>query len=316
MKSISLKDIEALFPEERFVIDKSSQVINGASSLHQVIITASPTKVSWVHDKNIDTIDPTKLSVGLLVLTPVSYEKLKLANCNFLLVNNPRSIFFKIVKQFFPSSKKPAGVEKSAFIHPTSHIGKNCYIGHGVIIEEHCFIDEHTTIMHNTCILAGTKIGKDVIIGCNNTIGNYGFGYEKDEAGNYELLEHVGNVIIHDGVEIHNNTCIDRGVLNSTEIFENVKIDNLVHIAHGVTIERNSLVIANAMIAGSTRIGENSWIAPSVSIKNKLKIAPNTFTGIGATVLKDTKENETYIGNPAITLDEHKRWSEIKKKLY
>ena len=128
-------------------------------------------------------------------------------------------------------------------------------------------------------------------------------------------MQHLGRVVIHDNVEIHNNTCIDRGVLGDTEIHENVKIDNLVHVAHGVVIERNSLVIANAMIGGSTQIGENSWIAPSVSIINQIHIAKNTNTGVGAVILRDTKENSLMIGNPAITMDEYKKWSTVKKKL-
>jgi UDP-3-O-[3-hydroxymyristoyl] glucosamine N-acyltransferase len=164
-------------------------------------------------------------------------------------------------------------------------------------------------------VLEGTIIGENVTIGCNNTIGNYGFGYEKDSDGNYFLLQHIGNVVIHNHVEIHNNTCIDRGVLGTTEIHENTKIDNLVHIAHGVVIGRNSLVIANAMVAGSVLIGENSWIAPSVSIKNKAIIAPNTMTGIGAVILKDTDRDSTYIGNPATTMEDYKSWSAVKKKL-
>ncbi|MBL7877986.1 MAG: hypothetical protein JNL53_20135 [Cyclobacteriaceae bacterium] len=315
MKFVTVADIKSIFRDEKFVINDITQTIDGAISLQNAKANQSLTKISWINDTNALTIQPKELTLGLLVLTSGAFEKLKSANCNFLVVSNPRAIFFKIIKHFFPSSKKPAGIEKTAYIHPSSYIGKDCYLGHGVVVEENCFVGDHTVIMHNTCILAGTQIGENVIIGCNNTIGNYGFGYEKDERGQYELLEHIGNVIIHDGVEIHNNTCIDRGVLDNTEIFENAKIDNLVHIAHGVVIEKNSVIIANAMIAGSARIGENSWIAPSVSIKNKLKIAPNTFTGIGATVLKDTAENQTYIGNPAVTLEEHKRWSVIKKKL-
>lgn len=316
MRSIELSNILSLFPNDSVVINNPSDLVDGAISIQEAKKFQSLTKISWINDKNADTVKPNDLSLGLLLLTLTSFEKLKTAKCNFLIVSNPRASFFKIIKEYFSSTQREPKVEKSAFIHPSCKIGDGCYIGHNVVIEENCVIGNNSIILHNTCLLAGTWVGKNVIIGCNNTIGNYGFGYEKDEYGQYDLLEHIGHVIIHDGVEIHNNTCIDRGVLDNTEIFENVKIDNLVHIAHGVTIERNSLVIANAMIAGSTRIGENSWIAPSVSIKNKLKIAPNTFTGIGATVLKDTKENETYIGNPAVTLDEHKRWSEIKKKLY
>lgn len=315
MKSISLNEVISLFPGAKTEIKNPSSLLDGPLSIQQARNQMSITKVSWLNDKTAADFNPKELTVSLLILTESSFEKLKTANCNFLIVENPRAAFFTIVRDFFGSTKRDAAIESSARIHPASTIGKNCYIGHGVIIEEDCKIGDNTTILHNTCVLAGTIIGNHVMIGCNNTIGNYGFGYEKDEGGQYHVLDHLGKVIIHDHVEIHNNTCIDRGVLDNTEIFENVKIDNLVHIAHGVVIEKNSLIIANAMVAGSSRIGENSWIAPSASIKNKITIAPNTFTGIGAVVLKDTKENEVYIGNPAITMEEQKKWSELKKKL-
>lgn len=315
MKSIDISEILALFRHERIEKNNPSTEVDGAISILQAKHKSCPSKISWINDKHADLVTPTELILGLLVLTPGAYEKLKTAKCNFLIVSNPRAIFFKIINEFFASIKREAKIEKSACIHPSCTIGENCYIGHGVVLEEDCVVGKNTVILHNTCLLAGTQVGDNVSIGCNNTIGNYGFGYEKDEAGDYDVLEHLGRVIIHNSVEIHNNTCIDRGVLDDTVIHENVKIDNLVHIAHGVVIERNTLVIANAMVAGSTWIGENSWIAPSVSLKNKIKIAPNTFTGIGAVVLKDTAENQTYIGNPACTLEEYKKWSEVKKKL-
>jgi acetyltransferase-like isoleucine patch superfamily enzyme len=63
------------------------------------------------------------------------------------------------------------------------------------------------------------------------------------------------------------------------------------------------------------RIGENSWIAPSVSVINKVNVGKNTMTGIGAVIVKNTEENLTYIGNPAIRMDEYKKWSEVRKKL-
>jgi UDP-3-O-[3-hydroxymyristoyl] glucosamine N-acyltransferase len=249
-----------------------------------------------------------------LILSKAAFQNLKKATANFLIVDHPRAVFFQIVEKYFKTNRL-SGRESSAFVDESSVIGKNCYIGHNVVIEKNCKIGNNTTILHNTSVLAGTIIGEHVTIGCNNTIGNYGFGYEKDSDGNYFLLQHMGNVVIHDHVEIHNNTCIDRGVLGTTEIHENTKIDNLVHIAHGVVIGRNSLVIANAMVAGSAVIGENSWIAPSVSIKNKAIIAPHTMTGIGAVVLKDTESNFTYIGNPATTMEDYKNWSALKKKL-
>ena len=144
-----------------------------------------------------------------------------------------------------------------------------------------------------TIVAAGVKIGS------NNTIGGVGFGYELNENGEYELMPHIGNVVIKENVEIGNNTCVDRAVLGSTTIHENAKIDNLVHIAHGVSVGKNSLVIANAMIAGSVKVGDNSWVSPSTSIIQKTTIGEGSLVGMGAVVTKDVDPNSVVAGVPA-----------------
>ncbi len=309
---IRIKDVISKFPECEFH-GNELETIENATGLHEALGNSLKNSISWISDKFTDSIEPGGINLGLLVLSKLSYQKISSANCNFLVSENPRSTFVKILSIYFKKNWSQK-IESSAIIHPSVKIGSNCYIGHHVVVEENCTIGNNNVILHNTTILANTVIGNNVIIGCNNTIGNYGFGYDKDSDNDYQLMQHLGKVVIKDNVEIHNNTCIDRGVLSDTEIHENVKIDNLVHIAHGVVVERNSLVIANAMIGGSARIGENTWIAPSVSIKNQIHIAKNTNTGIGAVILKDTTENSLMIGNPAITMDEHKKWSEARKR--
>ncbi len=313
MKLVQFSELSTQFPDCNYIGKKDGH-ISKTISLDEGLSKDCSEYVGWINDKNSAVIQPGQLKFGLLILSESAYQNLKTAECNFFISPNPRSTFAKIISLYFHQSRIEK-IEKTAQISDTSRIGKNCYIGHHVVIEENCTIGDNTTIMHNTVIMAGTKIGNHVRIGCNSTIGNYGFGYEKDDSGDYQLLEHLGKVVIHDNVEIHNNTCIDRGMLGITEIHENVKIDNLVHIAHGVVIERNALVIAHAMVGGSVRIGESAWIAPSVAIKNQIKIGKETMTGIGAVILKDTKEKSVMIGNPAITMEEHKKWSETRKKL-
>ncbi len=313
MSQIILSDLIKQFPDCDFKGDKSL-LLKKVVSLKDSLGLKFSDSISWLSDRVGEAIEPNQLHLGLLVLTRTMYDKFSKADCNFLISENPRATFTKILSLYFKKTW-PAKIEPSAIINPSSKIGSNCYIGHHVIVDENCTIGKNTVVLHNTTILANTVIGDNCVIGCNNTIGNYGFGYEKDNAGEYQLLEHLGKVIIHDNVEIHNNTCIDRGVLGDTEIHDHVKIDNLVHIAHGVVIERNALVIANAMIGGSAHLGKNTWIAPSVSVKNQIKIADDTFTGMGAVILKNTEEKSLMIGNPATSMDEYKKWSEIKKNL-
>ena len=252
-------------------------------------------RLMWVNSKNF-----SKLKSGTkgTIICPEQTKAPEGSKANFIVVTNPRDTF-RIILEYFFKERQPVIINKTAQIDPSCRMGNELVIGHNVVIEKDCIIGNNTKIGHNSVILARTIIGKDVIIGCNCTLGGTGFGYEKDTGGNYQLMTHLGNVVIEDNVEIGNNTSIDRAVLGSTFIRKNVKIDNQVHIAHGVEIGENTLVIANSMIAGSTKIGRNVWVAPSSAILNKLQIKDNAFIGIGSVVIWNVKENEKLLGNPA-----------------
>jgi len=231
-----------------------------------------PCDIVYFTEKNINL---SGKSTALIKILPCNPPKGQFEYDYCIFSDNPRDTFRQVLELFAPKINK---ISQTAQIE-NSIIGENCSIGHNSVI-------------------MNAEIGNNVIIGCNCTIGGTGFGYEKDENGNYQLIPHIGNVILKDGVEIGNNTCIDRAVMGSTILEENVKVDNLVHIAHGVHIKRNSVIIANTMIAGSVEIGENTWVAPSANILNKKKVGNNAVIGMGAVVLKDVNDKETIIGNP------------------
>ncbi len=142
-------------------------------------------------------------------------------------------------------------------------------------------------------------IHPSVRVGLNCSIGRDGFGWIRQEDGTLYKMPHRGNVVIEKNVIIGNNVCIDRAVNGSTVIGEGSKIDNLVHIAHGVKIGKNCLIVAGSVIGGSTEIGDNCYLGIGCMIKNKLKIGNNVTIGMGAVVLKDVPDGETWIGNPA-----------------
>jgi UDP-3-O-[3-hydroxymyristoyl] glucosamine N-acyltransferase len=256
----------------------------------------SDADLTWVSDKNQSLL--SALRRGTVICSAKADQSSFNQTCTYLIVDNPRQYFLKVIKNYFVDDEPPS-ISQHAVIHPSVQLGKNVTVKAGVIIEENCRVGDHSRIDSNTVIKKATLIGARVIIGANNTIGGVGFGYEKDENNNYELLPHIGNVVIEDHVEIGNNTCIDRAVVGSTILRRNCKIDNLVHIAHGVEIGENSLVIANAMVAGSAIIGKNVWVAPSASVLNKAKIEDGAVVGMGAVVLKDVAAGQTVVGNPA-----------------
>ena len=255
----------------------------------------------WCSDKNIGLLE--KIDRGTIVCSKLAYNQKKNDHCNWIVVDNPRLYFSRLVQLFFYKPPKRVGISTKAVIHYTSHIGRNCFIGDNVIIEENCSVGDDCEIGHNSVLHYGTILKNNVKIGCSNTIGGFGYGYEKNENNQYEPLPHIGNVVLEDGVEICNNCCIDRAAIGSTIVEKNVKISNLVHIGHGAVIGENSLIIANAMIAGSVVIGKNVWVAPSSSIMNKTVIGDNAIIGLSAVVIRPVKENTTVVGNPARELN-------------
>jgi len=288
---ILLKDIiDVLKPTK--VIGNIDREINLPIQLSET--NEDPEVIMWVNSKNNDVL--RKISHGVLICNGINKEDIS-EDCTYILVDNPRNAFRELLHNFFQEKTIPS-IAKSAKIAKGVSIGKDVFIGENVVIETGCSIGNNSVIDHNSVIKQNTIIGEKVKIGANNVIGGIGFGYEKDESGQYQSIPHIGNVIINDNVEIGNNNTIDRAVLGSTIIKENVKIDNLVHIAHGVIIGKNSLIIANSMIAGSVVIGDNVWIAPSSSILNKITIGDNATIGMGSVVIKSVKEGETIAGNP------------------
>lgn len=242
-----------------------------------------------------------------LIIGPETYsDTSEFPNKIFILVKEPRRTFFQIVNTFTESDAKK-GIEKSAIIGKNCTIAESAYISHNVVLMDNVSIGKNTYIHPNVTIYSNVKIGDNCIIHSGTTIGSDGFGYEKSENGDLFKIKHIGGVTIHNNVEIGANTCIDRGTLGNTVIMDNVKIDNLCHIAHNCQIERNSTVIALAMVAGSVSIGENCWISPASSIRNGIKIEKNALVGMGAVVVKDVKENDVVAGVPAKSLKKKKK---------
>ena len=241
----------------------------------------------WLKDSKIEEL--SKISSGHIIISNSQEEYNPSSNFrgSIIVVENPRFSFNKIIGEFFKLTDNLISKDL------------NQNIGIGTVIEKNVTIGTGVTIGYNNVIRSGTIIGDNVIIGSNNTIGGIGFGYQVNESGEYEIINHIGGVRIDDFVEIGNNNCIDRAVMGYTHLKKNCKIDNLVHIAHGVVIGENSLIIANSMIAGSTKIGNNSWVAPSTSILNDVTFGSNSMSGMGSVIIKDVEDNTLTVGVPA-----------------
>lgn len=254
-------------------------------------------ELTWCNDKNIEIA--RQLNKGTIICSSLILESKLNINVNYIITEHPRKLFQALLMTYFYSKPTLGIISKMVDIHSSVKLGKNCSIGNFTTIEADCEIGENVFIGNNNVILKGTIIKDHVYIGNNNTIGGIGFGYEKDSELKFQLVPHIGNVIIKSYVDIGNNTCIDRSVLGSTIIGENCKIDNLVHIAHNVELGNNNVIIANSIIGGSVKTGDNVWISPSASIMNGIDIGENCIVGLGAVVLKTVEKNSVVVGNPS-----------------
>lgn len=193
-------------------------------------------------------------------------------------------------------------------------IGKRCTVGDRTVIKDNVTVGDGCRI-GNDCILypgvrifPGMVIGNNVIIHENAVIGSDGFGNAPQLDGTWQKIEHLGNVVISDNVEIGANTTIDRAQMESTVIGRGVKIDNLCMIAHNVQIGENTVMAAQCGIAGSTKIGKNCILAGQVGVAGHLTIADNTSVAAQSGVLGNvSKTEQALMGSPAIPVKQFLR---------
>ena len=261
--------------------------------------------VVFVAAERKDKIELFERTRAQIIVADPSLKQLGSQEKCLVIVSEPKLAFARIVGHCFSMSSL-SGIHPSSVIHPEARIGDGVTIGAFTYIGR-CTIETGSTIHGHCHLYDQTVIGRNVTIQAGTVIGAQGFGYMKNEAGDWENFPHVGGVVIEDDVEIGSNTSIDRGSLGNTLICRGAKIDNLVHVAHNVIIGKNAIVIAHAMIGGSTQVGDRAWISPHTAIRDGLKVGDSALIGMGAVVTKDVPAGETWIGSPARSMQEFQR---------
>ena len=229
-----------------------------------------------------------------IVITKEEYKNEFRNDIVVVFSNNQRESFYRIHNYLvdntnFYGEKFENKIAQSAKIYPNTYIApSNIIIGENVILEPNVVILENVIIEDNVIVRAGSVIGSE--------------GFEYKRVGDTVIsVKHAGGVILRKGVEIGSNCCVDKAVFPGfTEIGEDSKLDNLVHIAHDVKIGKRVFIPAGAIIAGSTIIEDDVWIGPNATISSGIRIGRNTFVSLGAVVIKSVKDNERVSGNFAI----------------
>ena len=148
------------------------------------------------------------------------------------------------------------------------------------------------------------------MIHAGTVIGSDGFGFAPD-GRSYHKIPHTGYVQIDNDVEIGANNTIDRGTFGKTHIGRGVKTDNLIHIAHNVSVGENTVLVAQVGISGSVTIGRNAILAGQAGIAGHLNIGDGATIGPQTGVGKDVPEGQ--IVSSGIPEMPHRLWLRVQR---
>lgn len=188
--------------------------------------------------------------------------------------------------------KRATEIHPTATVHPAAYIAEwNVRIGPRIVVEP------------RATILEDVEIGSDCVIRAGAVLGSEGYEHKRTSRGILSVV-HDGIVSIKDRVEIGANTCVDKGFrFKPTLIGNDTKVDNLVHIAHSVVLGERCMVVASAMLGGSTVFGDDVWIGPNASVSSVLRVGERASVTLGAVVTKNVEADGRVSGNFAIAHD-------------
>ncbi len=246
---------------------------------------------------------------------------------------NPNLAFKKAVELIMPGAiSHPSGICKSAFLGKNVKLGRDVAVGayacledgaeisDGTVIYAHSYvgpsvkIGKNCIIYPNVTVRENSKIGDRVIINSGCVIGGDGFGYERTSRG-HEKIPHIGDVIIEDDVELGACVTVDRAKIAHTRIGQGTKIDNLVQVAHNVTIGSNCIIVAQSGISGSVKIGNNVMMAGQTGLVDHIEIGDNAMIAAQAGIMKSVPPNTIMWGSPARPLRKIKKMYVLFGKL-
>lgn len=273
---------------------------------------AGPSEVTFVANSKYAGLARTTQAAAVLV-TPdfpaISTPTLRLPN--------PYLAFSKALSFFYQPPRYAPGIHPTAVIDPTASIGEEAHIGAYAVIGPRVRIGSSATILPHVVLYPGVSVGdfffahahSVVREGCvlgdhvrleNGVIvGADGFGFAKDGEGRWHKIPQSGPVRIGSHVDIQANACIDRATVGTTEIADGAKIDNLVQIGHGSKVGRNTLVCAQAGLAGSSIVGDDAILAGQAGVAGHCTLGDGVILTAQSGVSHDVPAGKMVSGSPA-----------------
>jgi UDP-3-O-[3-hydroxymyristoyl] glucosamine N-acyltransferase len=289
--------------------------------------TAGPDQISFLANARYRSELETTLAAGVIVS-----RKAVASGLNLIRVDDPYLGFAMAMEILHLEPYKAAGISDNAFVHQQARIGQDPSIHPyavvcesarlgdrvtlmpGAYVGPEVTIGDDTTIHPNVVMEKGVQVGSNVIIHAGTVVGSDGFGFAR-EGKRHKKIIHTGTVRIEDDVEIGVGCGIDRGVMGETVIGRGSKLDNLVHVAHNVSIGRYCLLTGQIALAGSVELGDSVVMGGQSGVSGHLKVGNGTIIFPRAGVVKDALPGARLAGFPAIDDSTWKRSSAIFNKL-
>lgn len=232
-------------------------------------------------------------------------------------VDDPYATLASLLRHVTASAPVPEGIEEPchiaggveipehAYIGAFAYIGKGVKLGKRVRIYPQAYIGDGVEIGDDSVIRSGVKIyegcriGARCIIHSGAVIGADGFGFAPHE-GRFEKIPQTGIVEIQDDVEIGANTCVDRATFGTTVVGSGTKLDNLIQVAHNVTIGSNNVFASQTGIAGSTKIGNGNMVGGQCGFAGHITVGDFNEFGAQSGIPSSVGDRNRLIGYPAI----------------
>ena len=272
---------------------------------------AGPNDLTFVTgDRMLKTSGPT--AAGMLL----SHRRLTEISNPHIVVANPTLAFAQVAHAFFCPVAPPRGIDAAVVrgintqvgpdvsIWPGVTLGDRVTIGArvrlypGVFVGDDTTIGDDTLLYPNVVVREGCTIGARVIVHSGTVIGSDGFGYVQDQGRHYKIPQ-LGGVTIEDDVELGANVAVDRATVGQTVIKQGTKVDNLVQIAHNVTIGAHSILVSQVGIAGSTRVGHHVMIGGQAGVADHIVIGDQVMVAARAGVNRNLEPNQMSPGLPS-----------------
>jgi UDP-3-O-[3-hydroxymyristoyl] glucosamine N-acyltransferase len=273
---------------------------------------AGPSEITFVANPRYAGLAKTTQAAAVLV--EPEFPEIPAAT---LRIKNPYYAFARALGIFYQAPAYPPGIHPTAVIDPTAEIAEGAHIAAYAVVGSGVKLGPNATLLPHVVLYPGVRAGSHLfahahavvregcVLGDHVTlengaiVGADGFGFAKNNLGQWEKIPQSGPVRIGDRVDVQANACIDRATVGSTEIGSGTKVDNLVQVGHGSRVGEDTLLCAQVGLAGSSVVGSRAILAGQAGVAGHCELGDGVILTAQSGVSHDVPAGKMISGSPA-----------------